>query len=304
MPAPDTQEPRSIESLTSRFSTEPVNAPTILKTFGETLVSNPLEIPVGRAGLEGRTAFVTGGTSGLGRASAELLAANGVRVAIVGRNKERAEETVAAIKEAGGDAFYIIGDMTNPEEAEFAVRYAAQQLGSIDIGVLNAAVVDDAPILEMTEGQWTDVVHGNLDMTFYTLQALARHMERWGPEWEYLKAEDEGKEPRPKNIVYVSSIIAKLNNKKQANYAVMKTGGERLVEIAHQELDGVSFGVFRPGAIETPMVDNLPGRGPKAVRTVANMVLPQGRMFTPEEAARGVAFLAAKPEGGHVLTLT
>ena len=281
----DVEAPKNPE-ITRTF---PINLRknSIIAELGEPIVSDPAELEINPEELRGRTALITGATSGLGAATAELFSSFGMNVIIVGRDLKRGTDSLRRVTETGGEGMFIQGDISIPERATEIVRLGVAEFGRIDVGVLNAGIVSDAPITEMTPDQWYDVTHGVVDMTFFPAQALAKRMI-------------DQENSRIPNLIFVSSV-SEIGNKQQANYSSAKAGIEALAKVFAREFSGISVGIFRPGFINTEMLRNEE----KGLRTAEVLAkgLPAGRVFTAEEAARGPAYLASLKESGHVLTL-
>ncbi|GEM_PF-2845227 len=279
------------EQLTSRFVTS-LGRGILVSEFGDGILSNPEALVFDPADLNGRVAFITGASSGLGRATALLFAESGSRVVIAGRDADRANATKEEIESKGGEAFVVIGDMRDPEVAKRTVAEATERFGRIDIGVMDAGIIDDASPLDMTPQQWYNVAHGNGDMTFFPAQAIAQQMI----------TQDKAV---AQSLVFISSI-SMMGNSGQPNYSYAKAGGEAVAKAfaRSKDLKDVSVGILRPGLIDTEMIHRMGEPEQRAMNTMARAMMPLKRMLTPDEGARGVAFLATRKESGHILTLT
>lgn len=280
-----------LSEITSRFATS-IGRGIIASEFGSEIFSNPEALVFDPADLKGRVAFITGGSSGLGRATAMLFAESGALVVITGRDEERTHATRRAIEKAGGKALSMVGDMRKSGIVQAAVSETVDQFGRIDIGILNAGVINDADPIDMTVGQWYDVVHDNADMTFFPAQAIARQM-----------INQDGSVP--KSLVYISSI-AMMGNSGQPNYSFTKAGGESLMKAfaRSKNLKDVSVGILRAGLIDTEMLHRMGEKEQKEMDIMARAIMPLKRKLTPEEGANAVAYIATLKESGHILTLT
>lgn len=223
----------------------------------------------------GQVAFVTGGATGIGLATARLLAARGATVAIFNRNAERAEAAVAGIRASGGAAHAFATDIASTESVEKAFEAALGQLGRVDALVNNAGLTRDGIFLRMTDAQWDEVLNTNLAGAFRCCRAVTRTM---------MKA-------RYGRMVNVSSVVGLMGNAGQVNYSASKAGLLGLTRSLARELASrnVTVNAVCPGFIETDMTADLP----EAARTGMLSQIPLGRLGTPDEVAEVIAFLAS-----------
>ena len=237
-------------------------------------------VPVERE-LAGQVAFVTGGATGIGLAIARLLAARGATVALFNRNRERAAAAVAAIAGAGGAAHAFAADVADSASVERAFGAAASQFGRVDVLVNNAGLTRDGLFVRMSDAQWAEVLDTNLGGAFRCCRAVARAM---------MKA-------RGGRIVNVSSVVGRIGNPGQANYAASKAGLLGLTRALARELASrhVTVNAVCPGFIDTDMTAALP----EAARAALLSQIPLGRLGTAAEVAEVVAFLAS-PRAGYV----
>jgi 3-oxoacyl-[acyl-carrier protein] reductase len=217
--------------------------------------------------LEGRTALVTGGSRGIGRAIALELAQAGASV-VLGYNSG-ADEAEAVATEAGGRA--VRADVSDPD----AARALVEEAGELDILVNNAGVTRDGLIARMPDDDWRSVVETNLSGMFYTCRAAARGMMK----------------RRSGSVVNISSIVGLRGNPGQTNYAAAKAGIVGFTKALARELGtrGVRANVVMPGYITTRLTDVLPEEAREAM--LANT--PLGRLGDPEDVARAVRFLCS-----------
>ena len=222
--------------------------------------------------LTGRTALVTGSTRGIGRAIAGTLAGCGAKVAVVGRDKSRAEAVALAIGAAHGFAC----DVAIPAEVTRLVDEVEQQFGSCDILVNNAGITKDGLLLRMKDDDWDLVLDSNLRSAFVAIRAVSRGMmkRRWG------------------RIVNVASIVGLVGNKGQANYASSKAGLIGLTKSVAKELAArnILCNAVAPGYIDTDMTAKL---SPEA-RAGLQSQIPLERLGAPADVAHAVAFLASE----------
>jgi 3-oxoacyl-[acyl-carrier protein] reductase len=217
--------------------------------------------------LEGRTALVTGGSRGIGKAIAAELAGAGAEVVVGYRSGAEEAERVAS--EIGGRA--VQADVAEPEDAKRLVEEA----GDVDILVNNAGVTRDGLLARMPDEDWQVVLETNLGGTFNTCRAAARGMMR----------------RRGGAIVNVSSIVGLHGNPGQTNYSASKAGIIGFTKALARELGsrGVRANVVAPGYISTRLTNELP----EELRTSMLANTPLGRFGEPEDVAGAVRFLCS-----------
>ena len=230
------------------------------------------------ASLEGRTALVTGGSRGIGRAIAVELAGAGASVVVGYRSGKDEAEAVA--EEAGGRA--VQADVSDAEEAARLVADA----GEPDVLVNNAGLTRDGLLPRMPDEDWRDVIETNLSSVFYTCRAAVRPMMK----------------RRAGAIVNISSVVGLHGNPGQTNYAASKAGIIGLTKALARELGsrGVRANVIAPGYITSRLTDEIS----EEMRSLMLQNTPLGRLGDPEDVAGAVRFLcsdAAKFITGEVL---
>jgi len=226
--------------------------------------------------LSGKTAVVTGGSRGIGRAIALRLATQGADVCFSYRgNATAAEETRAAIAALGRKTIAVQADVSVPESAELLIKTALADLGKVDILVNNAGITRDDLIMRMSIDAWKEVLETNLFGAFYAIKAVTRPM---------LKA-------RGGRIINITSVSGQAGQMGQANYSSAKAGLIGLTKATARELAsrGITVNAVAPGFVLTELTQDLPQElmGQITERT------PLGRFGTPEEIASAVAFLAS-----------
>ncbi len=226
--------------------------------------------------LHGRVAIVTGGSRGIGRGIAELLAARGAAVGVAYREREEpAREFEASVRAGGGRAWAARCDVADEKSVSAFFGQAVLELGPVDILVNNAGVTHNAHIALLGLPQWQQVMQVNLDGVYHCVRAVVRGMllRRWG------------------RIINVSSPSARIPLLGQSAYAASKAGLEGLTRALSRDLagKGVLVNAVAPGLIESEMLDTMPAAAREAhLRAVA-----VGRTGTPREVAALVAFLAS-----------
>jgi 3-oxoacyl-[acyl-carrier protein] reductase len=228
--------------------------------------------------LKGQVALVTGASQGLGQAVAIELARSGARVACVARSAEKLAQTVAKIKEFGGDAEAFPCDVKDGEAVNKLVDQVAEQWGGgrLDILVNNAGITRDTLIPRMSDAEWDDVLDTNLRGAFLFTRAAVRHMmsRRYG------------------RIINMASISGIIGNAGQANYSASKAGLIGFTRTVSRELAKrkITVNAVAPGFIESEMTAKLP---PDLLKAKVKEAVPAGRLGTPEDVAACVLFLAS-----------
>ena len=230
--------------------------------------------------FEGRTAFITGGSRGIGKAIAEQFAKEGANVAIIDVNEEALNETQAQFAEAGYSIYTKAASVTEREEIEQAMKEVHEAFGSIDILVNNAGVIRDNMLFKMTDEDWLTVMDVHLKGAFYTSRAAQ----------DYMTQQKYGR------IINLSSTSA-LGNRGQANYATAKAGLQGFTKTLAIELGkyGITVNAVAPGFIETDMTRATAERiGVTFEQMKEAMVstIPVGRSGKPEDIANAVLFFA------------
>ena len=238
--------------------------------------------------LQGKTAFVSGASQGIGRACALALAKMGARVALAARNEAKLEAVAAEIEATGGQAKPFLMDVSDEASIQTAAKAAIAHFGAVEILVNNAGITRDTLLLRMKRADWDAVMTTNLTGAFLLTQALLNSMlrARWG------------------RIINVSSVVGRTGQAGQANYAASKAGLIGFTRSMAREVASrsVTVNAVAPGYIETAMTSVLEDKQREAFLTH----IPLGRAGTDEEVAHAVAFLASPQAGyitGHVLDI-
>lgn len=239
--------------------------------------------------FSGKTALITGSSSGIGAAIAQEFATGGAKVAIHYRGNAQGAETVAAaIRDAGGHCAIYQADVSTVDQAATLVKQVQSDLGSLDILVNNAGTTRDTLLMSMKEEEWDAVINTNLKSVYTVTRAALRGMlkSRWG------------------RIINIASVVGLTGQAGQANYAASKAGIIGFTKSLAREVASrnITVNAVAPGFIPTALTDVLT----EEQRSTIISNTPVGRMGTPAEVAWAVAFLAAERSSfitGQVLTV-
>lgn len=231
--------------------------------------------------LSGQIALVTGGSQGIGRAVALVLAELGADVAVMARTLEKCEAVAEEIRAKGRRAVAVRGDMARADEIKAAIARVAEELGPITVLVNNAAITRDGLMLRMKQGDWDDVINTNLTGVFLTTQAVLPMMTK----------------ARKGRIINLTSVVAQSGNVGQVNYISAKAGIIGFTKAVAREYASrnITVNAVAPGFIETPMTAAL---GEPARNAMLEQI-PLKRPGTDLDVAYAVAFLASD-EAGYV----
>jgi len=249
--------------------------------------------------LDGKSAIVTGSARGIGRATAELLSAQGAQVLINDLDGDVAEQAAGEIE---GETAVFAGDLTKSGAPERLVQKAVDSFGKIDIIVNNAGYTLDAPIHKMTDEHFQAMLDIHTVVPFRVIRAAAPHLR------EPAKKEREAGKEVFRKIVNVSSTSGTFGNAGQANYSAGKAAVVGLTKTVAKEwgqfkvnVNAVAFGFIDTRLTQAKVDENNMEIGgekvqlgiPEQMRQMASMLIPLGRPATPEEAAGGIFFLCS-----------
>ena len=224
----------------------------------------------------GKTAVVTGGSRGIGKAVCLELARGGANVVLCyAGNAASAAETVAECEALSAKALAVQCNVANAEEVKALMDTAISTFGAVHILVNNAGITRDGLLMTMKDADFDAVVDTNLKGAFYCMRAVARPMMR----------------QRYGRIVNISSVVGLRGNAGQINYAASKAGVIGMTKSMAKELAtrGVTVNAVAPGFIETDMTAAMTD----AAKTATLASIPMGRLGAAEDVARAVAFLAS-----------
>lgn len=228
-------------------------------------------------GLAGKIALVTGGSRGIGRATALALGRAGATVAIsYVSNEAAAKETVSAIEAAGGKARALRFDVADAGATKEAIDGLVKELGGLHVLVANAGVAIDGLVMRMKDEDFDKIMRTNVYGAFYCARAASRTMlkAKWG------------------RIITLGSVVGEMGNTGQAAYAASKAALEGLTKSLAKELAsrGVTANVVSPGFIDTDMTRSMS----EDMKKLLESSIPLGGVGKPEDVADAILFLASE----------
>lgn len=236
--------------------------------------------------FEGKVAVVTGAGTGIGAATAHLLAERGARVTLVGTTAETLDGVVSAIEEKGGQAMAVVADVRRPDDMAAAVQRTVDELGGLDLAVNNAGIAGPSALPHETSAQdWDNVISTNLSGLFYGMRHQAVPMLAAGRG----------------AIVNVSSVFADRGQLTRAAYSAAKHAIRGLTRSAAKDYAtlGIRVNEVQPGVIETPMLNIDGGHADLFAQSI-----PVKRLGQPQEVAAVICFLlsdeASYVTGAHI----
>ncbi len=226
--------------------------------------------------LDGKTAIITGSSTGIGRSMAQIFAAEGAKVVVVARDSQAGEKVAAGIREAGGEAFYHQTDVSRWDQVQGLVKAAVDRYGTVDILCSNAAIFPCNMIEDMPVEEWHEVLSVNLNGAFYSMKACLPIM----------------KKQKYGRIVLTSSITGPHTGfPGWTHYAASKAGMLGLMRSAALECakDGVTINAMLPGNIQT---EGMEEQGEEYIEAVKKAI-PMGSLGDPADVAYMALFLAS-----------
>ena len=227
--------------------------------------------------FQGKVSIVTGATSGIGRATAILLAKKGSKVVISGRREAEGAEVVSEIAKLGGEAIFVKTDVTSKQDVKNLVDKTISQFGKVDVAILNAGVFRFTPIAEQTGNDLQNQIDVNVVGAYYSLQHVSRAF-----------GENGG------SIVFTSSVVGDTGLPNASAYSLTKGAINSLTRAAAIELAGAKIRVnaVAPGPIWTEGTETLTGNRENFENFMAPMV-PMGRVGEESEVAEAIAFISS-----------
>jgi 3-oxoacyl-[acyl-carrier protein] reductase len=253
--------------------------------------------------IDGKVAILTGAGRGIGSATAKMFGAEGASVVVSDLDPAPAEETAANIRNAGGKAIVVAGDVTDPAFPAQLIKATLDAFGGIDIIVNNAGYTWDAVIQNMTDKQWYAMIDVHTTAPFRILREASNFIRDAAK-----KEQAANGRPNPRKVVNVSSVSGVYGNAGQVNYSTAKAGITGLTKTLAKEWGryNVQVNCVCYGFIETRLTaskeaaekvqrdgEEIQLGVPDQMRQMAPLLIPLGRPGTPEEAAGPVLFLAS-----------
>mmetsp|Transcript_7032 Transcript_7032/g.8050 ORF Transcript_7032/g.8050 Transcript_7032/m.8050 type:complete len:335 (-) Transcript_7032:343-1347(-) len=227
--------------------------------------------------------IVTGASRGIGKTIALALGAAGAKVVVnYASSQGPAEEVAASIKEGGGEALVVGGDMSKSEDIDALFKTVIAEWGTVDVLVNNAGITRDGLMMRMKADQWQAVIDTNLTGVFLTTQAAVKLMAK----------------KRTGRIINVSSVVGIHGNAGQVNYSAAKAGVIGMTKTVAREFASrnIVANAVAPGFIETDMTSELPEK----VLNLVKEQVPLGRMGKADEVAGLVKYLAMDPSAAYI----
>src|SRR5437870_9168898 len=236
--------------------------------------------------LEGKVAWISGATSGIGEATARLFAREGAKVAVVGKRLALSRPIAAELKAAGGDALPVACDVSSEQQVRESIRRTVEHLGGLDVLINNAGIVHVKLLHEYTEREWDRVMDVNVKSMFFALKHALPHLRRAGRSW----------------IVNVGSISSFVG---QALTPVYTTSKHAIVGLTKSialdyAADGIRCNCVCPGITDTPMLrEHLNAQpDPEAALAARLRRVPMGIPLTPDDVAKTILFLSCDDSSG------
>ncbi|RED59297.1 glucose 1-dehydrogenase [Cohnella lupini] len=224
--------------------------------------------------LNGKVAFITGGNSGIGLATARLFIAEGAKVVITGRNESK---LAAAVEELGVNSFAVRMDTSDPASMDAAVAAAIDKFGKLDVIFANAGIAGSTPLGKTTMEAFDEIMKTNVTGAFFTVQAALPQLKSGA------------------SVILNGSVLASLGLSGNAAYAASKGAVRSMVRALASELSprGIRVNMVVPGATVTPIWGETTGDALTKLEASLAPSIPLNRMGNPDEIANAVLFLAS-----------
>ncbi len=239
--------------------------------------------------LSGKTALVTGSSSGIGRGIAVAFAQQGANVVITGRNEERIAQVVQEVESSGNKTLGLKADVSRFAEVKTMVEQARSELGGIDILVNNAGVFSTQTLHDMTEQEWDDMIAVDLKSVFNCTRAVINDMRTngWG------------------RVMCITGLVGNTGYANTTHVAAAKAGVHGFVRALAREViaSGITVNAITPGLIDTPILAGIS----EAQMAVFTKEIPAGRIGTVEEIAAATSYLASEAAAyttGQILNIS
>ncbi len=236
--------------------------------------------------LEGKVAWISGATSGIGEATARLFACEGAKVALVGRRLALSRRIADGVKAEGSEALPIRCDVSNEQQVRDSIRLTVERFGKLDILVNNAGMVHVKPLHQYTEREWDRVMAVNVKSMFFSVKHAMPHLRRAGQSW----------------IVNVGSISSFVGQALTPVYTTTKhaiVGLTKSIALDYAA-DGIRCNCVCPGITDTPMLREhlnvLPD--PEAALATRLRRVPMGIPLTPRDVAKSILYLSCEDSSG------
>jgi NAD(P)-dependent dehydrogenase (short-subunit alcohol dehydrogenase family) len=231
-----------------------------------------------------RAVLITGGSRGIGLATARRLAAAGDRIVLAARSEADLDSALIELRRAGGEAWSWAGDVAQPDACEAMVRHALDTVGPIDVCVLAAGIGHWASVKATTDEQWRSTMAVNVDGAFYTTRAVLPRMLEAGHG----------------HLCYVSSVLGRRGVPNMAAYAASKAAVSAFAESVAAEVKprGIKVTVFYPGTTATGMRDH------QTSRPLTPDIADEDRQLSPDDVADAIAWAIGVSDRAYPTAVT
>ncbi len=236
--------------------------------------------------IKNKVVIITGASSGIGKATALLIAESGAKVVLAARNQEKLEKAINEIKERNGEAVYKVTDVSKREEVKSLIDFTISKYGKIDVIFNNAGLMPNSPLSEFRTDEWDEMIDVNLKGCFNLIRFVSPYMIR----------------QKSGSIINMTSIVGVSGNAGQVNYAASKAGIIGLTKSVAKEIGsrGITVNAIAPGYIDTEMTQALPEK----IRKEWEKQIPMRKFGTVEDIAEACLYLAEqKYMTGQVLQI-